>query len=196
MIKAIDIIPGITLYVKPIKATGHNRRHDERETVLEILSEVMGSGTQLCHHNDGSPYIMDRQIDISISHCRELAGVAVSSRGKVGVDLESASRAQQLWRIAPRYLSPEEIAYWSRDSHNLLRAWTLKEGAFKAAGLPLADLRAIRLGPHGQENGGIVAVEDREVCLLWEGWCAEGVWGSVLGTVCEVASVTQSGDDV
>ncbi len=62
-----------------------------------------------------------------------------------GIDIEEA-RQEQLSRIAARVLDEDEISAYS---HDLVQAWTLKEAAFKAAGLPIADLREIHLGANG-----------------------------------------------
>ena len=85
----------------------------------------------------------------SLSHTRGAALVAVTSRGKIGVDLESARRLANALPLANRYFAPEECAdVLSRPGVDLMRErflhyWTLKEAYLKALGLgitrPLAS---------------------------------------------------------
>ena len=67
-----------------------------------------------------------------------MAALLWSDRAGWGIDIEEA-RLMQLERVASRVLNPDETDF------DLLQAWTLKEAAFKAAGLPIADLREIHL---------------------------------------------------
>ena len=72
------------------------------------------------------------------------AALLLSREPGWGIDIEAA-RQEQLSRIAARVLDEDEISAYS---HDLVQAWTLK-AAFKAAGLPIADLREIHLGASG-----------------------------------------------
>lgn len=78
---------------------------------------------------------------ISITHSRDLVAVAVAPAGcHVGVDAENTGRDRQLRRVAPRFLSPDQLPLWGATPESLLRAWTIKEALYKAAlisGLPL-----------------------------------------------------------
>lgn len=122
----------VETYIKALPVPG---REAERTAIASLLNEALGPDTTLSHRPDGSPAINIPGIEISISHCRTCAVIALSDR-PVGVDVET-DRAQ-LARVAPRVLSPDELIYYNDC---LVKAWTLKEALYKAALTPGLDFR-------------------------------------------------------
>ncbi len=78
------------IYIKALAAPG---RKAEREAVDELIAEAFGPDTELYHRPDGSPAVDIEGVEISISHCRTCAVLAVADR-PVGVDVET-DRAQR-----------------------------------------------------------------------------------------------------
>jgi len=144
---------GVELYVAPVEATaaaaGSRCRlasqADQKRVRDALVAARFGAAAQLQHDAYGAPLIAGAAgISVSLSHCSELVAMAVR-RGPlaVGVDVETLSRYGQLQRLAPRFLSPDELPLWSREPSLLLTAWVLKEAFYKAAGQPgwaLADI--------------------------------------------------------
>lgn len=129
----------ITLMIAPIdRSELQSRAEAERRTVDMLLKSALGPDAVLRHHESGAPYIADRQTYISVSHCSSHACIAISEIRPVGADIEQ--QRQQLARVAPRVLSPDELTAYSTSSL-LLRAWTLKEALYKAALTPGLDFR-------------------------------------------------------
>ncbi len=129
---------------------GRSRREAEAAAMAGLLREAFpNGGAEPRHHPTGAPYLegaAGEKYEISISHCRRMAIVALAPRGsRIGVDCESADRAGQLRRVAGRFLSTGEYGRWSRSEALLSLAWTIKEAAFKAAGDPTLTMRAIPL---------------------------------------------------
>ena len=150
MPQVIEISDGICVYLAPIEA-GEGRREAERAAVAQLAVAAMRYPCAISHRADGSPYIEGADAEISVSHSRRCAALAMSRRGRIGVDIEDICRAGQLRRVAPRVLTEAEMAVYGCDDEGLLRAWTLKEAAYKAvAGAP-ADMRDIAL-PHGTDT--------------------------------------------
>lgn len=88
----------------------------------------------------GKPFLSDSDSSIyfNLSHCDDLAVLAVSARGELGVDIEIAGERDYL-KIAKRYFHVDEIQALSACSEterkNLFyKLWTLKEAFFKATG--------------------------------------------------------------
>lgn len=106
-------------------------RQRERITVSNILAH-MGLPTQVMHHPDGSPYLDGYQGHISITHSQEIAAVAINPCIRVGIDTETWR--PQLLRVVHKFLSPVEQAVYNTPTL-LLRAWCMKEAAYKAAGI-------------------------------------------------------------
>ena len=100
---------------------------------------------------------------VSISHCRNLAALAVSPAGNpLGIDIERPRR--QLATVAPRVLSPSELDYYSSFPSGLLQAWTLKEALYKAAGITGADFaRQLRIPLPGHEFATAVKPSGEEI---------------------------------
>lgn len=140
-------LDGATIALCPIEgSTPGTRRERERRAIRQLADATIGADTEILHHADGSPYLSDTAAGhISISHSRHVAALLISREPGWGIDIEEA-RQEQLSRIAARVLDEDEIRAYS---HDLVQAWTLKEAAFKAAGLPIADLREIHLGANG-----------------------------------------------
>lgn len=122
----------VATYIKALPRSG---REAERAAIASLISENFGPDAKLDHRPDGSPTINIPGIEISISHCRTCAVIAVADR-PVGVDVET-DRAQ-LARVAPRVLSPDELRCYADC---LVKAWTLKEALYKAALTPGLDFR-------------------------------------------------------
>ncbi len=149
----IEITPALTLFTTPVLPGSHSHRQAEREAVRRIIADVYGPEVEILHTPDGAPYLSGSRHLISVSHCHTTAGVLISTDGtRPGLDLETADRTVQLTHVAPRFLTSTELPYWSSSPRRLLQAWTLKEAAFKAAGIPLADLRLIALDPDNKKT--------------------------------------------
>lgn len=115
------------------------RREAEKAAVEALLRHAFPEGAVLCHTPEGAPYLKDNPVHISISHSRSRAALAVCAEAPVGVDVETLR--DQLARVAPRVLSEAELADYGTTAEGLLRAWTLKEALYKAAGVPGVDFR-------------------------------------------------------
>ncbi|MBC8126449.1 MAG: 4'-phosphopantetheinyl transferase superfamily protein [Gloeobacteraceae cyanobacterium ES-bin-144] len=77
-------------------------------------------------------------LNFSLSHCNELALVALCSHGPVGIDLEPISRAPDLLGCESTFCHPAEIDELPGQPGDrairLLEIWTAKEALLKALG--------------------------------------------------------------
>lgn len=153
------------IYIKALAAPG---REAEREAENELIAEAFGGETKLSHRPDGSPTVDIAGVEISISHCRTCAVLAVADR-PVGVDVET-DRAQ-LQRVADRVMSADEVEYYS-DS--LVKAWTLKEALYKAALTPGLDFRRdIRLPLTPDADAIVMTPAERRFAIVRSEWLPE-----------------------
>lgn len=131
----------ITLGVTPIEnGPGRTRTERERAAVRAIITHFFGADTIVGHRDTGAPYLVGREnISLTVSHSRDYAAIAFSTRRTIGVDIEQWR--EQLVRVAPRVLSESEMAVYGVSSDLLLRAWTMKEALYKAALTPGLDFR-------------------------------------------------------
>lgn len=116
----------------------------ERQAVESLIRETFPqSDMQIGHLPSGAPFLIGGDLEISITHCREMAAIALAPKGmRIGIDCESRHRQGQLERVKSRFLSPQQSEKWSRYPASLL-AWSAKEALYKAAltpGLPLEEI--------------------------------------------------------
>ena len=81
-------------------------------------------------------------LHFNLSHCRDLALVALTRFGPVGIDLEPAGRTPTLLDCEPSFCHPDEIARLPAAPDDraarLLDLWTSKESLLKALGTGLS----------------------------------------------------------
>ncbi len=104
----------------------------QRLAVERLVHKVFGDGARVEHRSDGSPVIAGTEREISISHCRGIAVLAVGKSRRIGVDIELPRPT--LRRVARKFISPIEYDAWISSDARLLKAWTIKEALYKAAG--------------------------------------------------------------
>jgi len=104
-------------------------------------------------------------LHFNLSHCHDLALLALCQDGPVGIDLEPADRAPTLLGCESAFCHPEEIAALpiAPDARalTLLALWTAKEAALKAlgTGLSLAP-QSLSLAPGGPGISGSPPLAD------------------------------------
>ena len=116
-----------------------------------------------------APEFDELGLHFSISHTKALVGVAVSSAGVVGIDLEALARAPDIDEVRVRVFHQSELkrldAMGPENSRHLVELWTGKEAVSKCLGKGLGmDFRTLALGPldwdgfmemtHGVEQNG------------------------------------------
>ena len=105
--------------------------------VTRLLRHALGSDTTVMHRPDGSPFIDGLDSELSVSHCNGYAAIGLHDGPRFGIDIERPRAPLQ--RVAHKFLSADEmLRYVTPD--DLLRAWTVKEALYKAAGLPGVSL--------------------------------------------------------
>lgn len=105
-----------------------------------MIEAIFGPGTSLAHTDSGAPVLTGRHETISVSHSRTTAAIAVDrDGGNPGIDIEEPR--PQLMRVAARVLSARELDAYGGSPDSLAKAWTLKEAAYKCAGVPGLDFR-------------------------------------------------------
>lgn len=81
-------------------------------------------------------------LHFNLSHCPDLAIVALCAGGPVGIDLESLDRATDLLECESTFCHPLEISALPSETRarasQLLRIWTAKEAVLKALGTGLS----------------------------------------------------------
>lgn len=128
------------IYSIDIPQTGASRRDRETKAKETLLHEIFGGTIALSHDEHGAPSLPEHPAShISISHCSDTCVIAISDT-PIGIDIERAR--PQLQKTAHKFLTDNEIVRYhsitDRDEADLylLKMWTAKEAAFKAAHIP------------------------------------------------------------
>ncbi|WP_341402864.1 4'-phosphopantetheinyl transferase family protein [Luteolibacter soli] len=86
----------------------------------------------------GKPSLSGHDLHFNLSHCRNLALIALCRDGAVGVDVEPADRMKSLLGCEDAFCHPEELEGLPKSdgirSILLMRYWTAKEALLKALG--------------------------------------------------------------
>ncbi|MGD9545892.1 MAG: 4'-phosphopantetheinyl transferase superfamily protein [Methylocystis sp.] len=112
----------------------------------------------------GKPFLLSplTDVDVSLSHTRGMAAVAIASGRDIGVDVECYSKPRNALKVAERYFAPEEAEVVRRQRDPVLQneaffaIWTLKESVLKADGRGLAgglDSFVVNLSPLAVSSG-------------------------------------------
>ena len=92
------------------------------------------------------------RVEFNITHSEDLALIAITARGPVGVDVESLRTIDRALDLARRYLHPNELALVeaappAERSTIFLTCWTRKEAVLKSTGVGLTrDTRLLDVG--------------------------------------------------
>jgi 4'-phosphopantetheinyl transferase len=126
----------------------HRRRYIASHAALRnILAQQLN--TTACKidihiQENGKPYIPQTPIHFNLTHSKDLALLAISYQGDVGIDLEYLKQGTNFLGIAERFFHPleveqlKEMAPKSREKFFYF-CWTGKEAYLKAKGVGIAN---------------------------------------------------------
>lgn len=161
----------------------HSRRfiaaHYALRLILSDYSEQEPENLKFATNDFGKPFLVDSDLKFNLSHSNELALVAVTNGGEIGVDVESFDKKIEHAENITQMFSPDEANYFAscgQPSANkeFLRLWTRKEAFVKAKGEGLS----IPLHSFSVINGGVIEKRfsvklKNNAQILWRGWDLE-----------------------
>jgi 4'-phosphopantetheinyl transferase len=123
----------------------HFERHRERfiigrgllRTILGRCLGVNPAEIRFTYNPNGKPLLPE--LEFNLSHCEDLALIAVSRGSRVGVDLERVRVLEDAGELVARFFSPSEHAAYERllpgeQPQAFFNLWTRKEAWLKATG--------------------------------------------------------------
>ncbi|MBK5203263.1 MAG: 4'-phosphopantetheinyl transferase superfamily protein [Prolixibacteraceae bacterium] len=127
-----------------LKIKSH-RRQIEWLTTRILLKNLCPDGIQLYHNDNGKPTIKSPDFShISISHSKNMAGIFLSKKSHIGLDIENSKR--NFTRITTKYLSKEELSLAGSIPNGFGLFWCIKEAAFKISNNPASNfIRQIKI---------------------------------------------------
>lgn len=132
---------------------------------LGALLDMPSASLRYALSAEGKPRLSGHDIAFNLSHCGELAAIAVADTAPaIGVDIERLRRVDDLDALAQRCFTAaeqRELAACGDSRDTLfLQGWTRKEACLKAVGCGLS------LEPANVEAG--LAARPAEVMLEWD----------------------------
>ena len=123
--------------IEPLPEGEGSQRERERALAYDVLCRLLDEEhPRLEHDGKGAPYLPDHpDLWVSISHCRTAVAVAVSSEGRVGIDVECRRRIGD--GLMERVCAKDELAAVRSAEDSvmaLLQLWTRKEAVLKMRG--------------------------------------------------------------
>jgi len=118
-----------------------------------LLNELSSKVLKIMYHSTGKPYLLNDELNISISHTQGYVAVLISTCESTGIDIEPVSR--RVTKIAKRFLSDDEQKYISNSQNGLLALiyWCAKEVLVKINGDRTLDFtKCLRIQTINQEN--------------------------------------------
>jgi phosphopantetheinyl transferase len=99
-----------------------------------LVKYFTGITPQIGYHANGMPFLTNIQSNISISHTRNYAAVALHPTQKVAIDIEYPS--DRVLRISNRFIHPDEEKILTPENKTLqlTAIWCAKETLFKWGG--------------------------------------------------------------
>ena len=127
-------------YLDSVSERKNDGSKKESLAALLLLAEVfkeMGidaSAISIIKDANGRPFLKgNKEIDLSLSHSDRFVACAVSTVGRVGVDIEKVPDNDRYERIGGRFLSDAERGI-AKNAEDFARVWTRKEAYYKFIG--------------------------------------------------------------
>jgi phosphopantetheinyl transferase len=124
--------------IERFEAFSHEQR--KREFVATRILRHSIFGYKHIHYNEvGAPYIEGEGF-ISISHAKNLVGIALNPFYQIGFDLELIQ--DKAFRLQSKFLNAIEISSFDISNHQTMTAcWSAKETLYKLAGRKKIDFK-------------------------------------------------------
>jgi len=107
--------------------------------IRAMINEIFGKKVQIAYRKNKRPYLSEYpEFEISISHSKTLAAIAISKEFHVGIDIETIDL--RLLKIANKFLSVSELLSLKALSSTIEQirfltiVWTAKESLYKITG--------------------------------------------------------------
>jgi len=109
----------------------HMPRKIEWLSVRVLLNEMSGNQLSIQYNGNRKPFIKGNSYYISISHSRDLTSILLSSKRKVGIDLEYMSH--RIGNISDRFINSSESVTGDDEQrkYHLYIHWCAKEALYK-----------------------------------------------------------------
>lgn len=114
-----------------VESFKNHQRKLEWLSVRTLLKHMLDKDSKIVYGPERKPYLHNNEFNISISHSKDLTAILMSKKRRVGLDLEFM--ANKIFRVADKFLRPEELDHINKDLelYHLYLHWCAKEALYK-----------------------------------------------------------------
>jgi 4'-phosphopantetheinyl transferase EntD len=108
-----------------------NNRKLEWLSVRRLLREMRGVPTQIVYNDYRKPFLFNTDMNISITHSRDLTAIMLSKNKKIGIDLEYMSH--NISKVAHKFINEDEyiVEDSKKSKFHMYIHWCAKEALYK-----------------------------------------------------------------
>jgi len=127
----LQLFEEITPLLEEIKEVSNPTKRCEKLAVRALFKFLTGAEKRIVYMPSGKPALLDRSFNISISHTKGYAVIALNKHRIVGVDIEAMS--DRAHRINHRFMNIKEREALDKSSEPVvsLLHWSAKETVYK-----------------------------------------------------------------
>ena len=131
LLQIVNLTPGET---EKLNSFGSQSRKIEFAATRCLLQLSLGENIQIENDEHGKPYLINSDLNISISHTKSYVGILIGDKHSVALDMEYLS--DRVNRIASRFLSEAELDNIEEENKilHLYQHWCAKECLIKMYG--------------------------------------------------------------
>ena len=131
-------------------AFGHDKRRQEFVATRFLRHQLFGY-EEIRYRDHGAPYLENAGF-ISISHARNLVGIASNPDFAIGFDIEEIH--PKVLKLSRKFMNKEEYRLFDEFSaEEMITCWSYKETLYKLAGRKLIDFKKDLLLLEKREKG-------------------------------------------
>lgn len=160
----LDVVSLTDAEQAKIESFGSISRKKEYVTTRILLRRLLGDGIRIENNEEGKPFLINSDFDISISHSKEYVGIMVGQNYDLALDIEYLS--DRVYRITKKFLSSDEMSNISETEKQLhiYQHWCAKECLIKLYGkkdvLLISELKIHPFSPYQDSFSGEVVRTD------------------------------------
>lgn len=135
-------------------------------SVRALLAEMLGPEAKIVYNKNNKPFIKDGSHFISISHSNKLTAIMLSSRERIGLDLEYMSA--NITGIARKFINRKEKITMNKElrKYHLYLHWCSKEAIYKICDKEgISMQKNITIYPFKVEESGDIMGEVQSVLI-------------------------------
>lgn len=159
----LNLLTQKTAYLPFLETIKTEGRKQEWLAVRVLLKTLLEEETLIAYHDNGAPYLPDKDMAISISHTKGYVAVLLRADSPAGIDIEH--RGERIRKVRKRFLSLEEDKNIdpANETEHLLIYWCAKEALFKMIGQRDVDFsKHLHITPFPyKKTGSLTATETR-----------------------------------